>query len=397
MSGPLQGIRVVDLTRVMSGPFASMMLSDLGADIIKVETIGTGDLIRRAGGYRRDGFNALTLSLHRGKRSIAVDLHKDDGRAVVLELAAGADVFIENFRPGVCEAMGLSAERLRAVNPNLIYVSISGYGPDGPAAREPAYDTILQGRSGMIARQVNADGVLDSVHSFPVDKLGGLFAAQAITAALFSRARGTARGQTIQVPMLDAALYYLWPDALNDLNLIGEDVIAGVIPSLVHGPTRTKDGYLAYLAFADSERAAVARAVGRPDLAGDSRYATMAEFAKQENSTVFRAAVAEAFTTLTTDEALGRLQAEGLPCSVVVQPQDVPADPQLAATGALVEYEHPQAGRTRQARHPLRFDGTPTTHRTGAPRLGEHTDQILAEAGFTPAQITDLRASGAVG
>jgi CoA:oxalate CoA-transferase len=204
MTGPLDGVRVLDLSRVMSGPFASAMLADLGADVVKVEAAGAGDIMRHMGGHQRGGLNAIFLGLNRGKRSLAVDFRHPAGVELVRELASSADVLIENFRPGVCDSMGLGPDELLGANRRLVYVSISGFGTDSPSAAEPAYDTMIQGRSGLVARQKRGtSGTPDLVRSYVVDKVAGFFAVQAVLAALLARG-GDGNGQFISVPMYDA-------------------------------------------------------------------------------------------------------------------------------------------------------------------------------------------------
>jgi len=397
MNAPLAGVKILDLTRILAGPLASVVLADLGADVVKVEPVRGGEVMRQIGGYRRNGFTAMFLSLNRGKRSLAVDLHDQRGQDLVRELAAEADVVLENFRPGAADAMGLGAERLRAANPDLIYISISGYGPDGPSAGDPAYDAIIQGRSGMIARQIATSGEPDLVQSFPIDKLAGLFAAQAVTSALYARATGAARGQTVQVPMLDTALFYLWPDVLSDLALVGEGVTPAELPARKITLTRTKDGYLTYTVMSLRERIALARAVNKPELNDDPRFTTMAGHSNPDNSRAFLAAIADGFSVLTTADALERLRTEKVSAGPVVAPEDVLADPQVLATGMIVESEHPTAGGFRQARLPLYFDATPAESAARpAPRCGEHTVEVLAAAGVSAARIAELRAAGVI-
>ena len=397
MNAPLAGVKILDLTRILAGPLASVVLADLGADVVKVEPVRGGEVMRQIGGYRRNGFTAMFLSLNRGKRSLAVDLHDQRGQDLVRELADEADVVLENFRPGAADAMGLGAERLRAANPDLIYISISGYGPDGPSAGDPAYDAIIQGRSGMIARQVAKSGEPDLVQSFPIDKLAGLFAAQAVTSALYARATGAVRGQTVQVPMLDTALFYLWPDVLSDLALVGEGVTPAELPARKITLTRTKDGYLTYTVMSLRERIALARAVNKPELNDDPRFTTMAGHSNPDNSRAFLAAIADGFSVLTTADALERLRAEKVSAGPVVAPEDVLADPQVLATGMIVESEHPTAGGFRQARLPLYFDATPAESAARpAPRCGEHTVEVLAAAGVSAARIAELRAAGVI-
>ena len=397
MGETLQGIRVLDLTRVMSGPFATLMLADLGADVVKVESRGSGDVMRHMGGHQRGGVAAIFLGLNRGKRSISVDLRRPEGQDLVRELSLGCDVLIENFRPGVCDDMGLGAERLRAGHPELIYISMSGFGPASPAAAEPAYDTMMQGRTGMVTRQRRGRvGRPDLVRSFAVDKITGFFAVQATLAALFARSRG-AGGQTITIPMFDASLYYLWADSLTDLGFVGDDVQPGTLFPLSIDLTDAADGFLTHLAITDRERAAVARAVGRTDLTLDARFSSTKEWSKPENLRVYQQAIAEAFRGLSTAEAMARLRAEDVPCAAVAEPEDILADEHVRATGVLAEYEDAHAGRVRQPRYPTGFSTTAVVgHAGSAPTLGGDGPSILAEAGFDAARTEGLIRAGVI-
>jgi crotonobetainyl-CoA:carnitine CoA-transferase CaiB-like acyl-CoA transferase len=396
MAAALDGIRVLDLSRVMSGPFASVMLSDLGADVVKVEVKGIGDVMRHMGGHHRADINAIFLGLNRGKRSISVDLRHPDGIAVVRDLAARSDVLLENFRPGVCASMGLGPDELITANPELVYVSISGYGTDSPASADPAYDTMIQGRSGMVDRQRRGrDGTPDLVRSFPVDKIAGFFAVQAVLAALYQRAGGGG-GQHVSVPMFDASLYYLWPDGLTDLALAGDGVEAGTIFPLSQSLTMTADGHLTHMALSDKERAGVARAVGRPDLNGDPRFATTASWSRPENLAVYNRAVNDGFATLTTAEAMARLRAEGVPCAAVAGTDEILTDGHVVATGVIDEWDHPRVGRVRQPRFPVRFGNRPGSTGHTAPALGEHTVEVLSDWGIDDERSRELIESGAV-
>jgi crotonobetainyl-CoA:carnitine CoA-transferase CaiB-like acyl-CoA transferase len=396
MPAALEGIRVLDLSRVMSGPFAAGMLGDLGADVVKVEAKGTGDVMRHMGGHRRAGINAIFLGLNRGKRSISVDFRHPDGIELLRHLAARSDVLLENFRPGVCTSMGLGPDEMLEANPELVYVSISGYGTDSPAAADPAYDTMIQGRSGMVDRQRRGrDGPPDLVRSFIVDKIAGFFAVQATLAALYRRALGHG-GQYVSVPMFDASLYYQWADGFTDLAFAGDDVEPGTIFPLSQSLTRTADGHLTHMALSDKERAGVARAVGRPDLNEDPRFATTASWSRPDNLAVYTRAVNDGFAAMTTETAVARLTAEGVPCSALATAEDILADDHVVATGVIDQWEHPRVGRVRQPRFPVRFGNRPGPTGHTAPALGEHTAEVLAGYGIGTDRARELIRSGAV-
>jgi crotonobetainyl-CoA:carnitine CoA-transferase CaiB-like acyl-CoA transferase len=393
---PLAGIRVLDLTRVMAGPFATTMLVDLGADVTKVESSGAGDIMRHMGGHSRGGTSAPFLSLNRGKRSLSVDLRSNAALDVLRELAAQCDVFIENFRPGVCDALGLGHVALRTANPRLIYVSISGFGPSSPSKHEPAYDTIIQGRSGIVDRQRRgANGEPDLVRSFLVDKVAGFFAAQAVLAALYARER-SGEGAFVSVPMFDAALYYAWADGMSDHTLIGDDVTPGTIFPLGQSLTHTSDGHLTHMAMSNRERSGVAKAVGRADLNDDPRFATTASWSRPDNMRAYSLAVRDGFAALTTDDAIAALQSEDVACASVSAAGDVLQDPHVLQSDVFDEWDDVFVGRIRQPRLPIRFDDVPMPVGRTVARRGGHSADVLRSFGIDDARVAALVASGAV-
>ena len=339
----------------------------------------------------RNGVTAMFLALNRGKKSFTVDLRTAAGREAVARLAATADVFVENFRPGVVRSMGLDAETLTAAHPGLIYVSITGYGPDGPMVNEPAYDTVVQGQTGMIARQVGADGRVDKVRSYPVDKLTGMFAAQSVLAALYARQR-TGRGCTIDVPMFDAAMYYLWSDVLAEMTFADGDYTRVADTWKGTGVTETADGRLVHLAISMKEIQGTLRAVGLGELTGDERFASLGAYLRNKRD--FDRLTKEAFARWPTAEILDRLRAEGVAASAVLQPAEVMADERLTGGDFFLHWEHAQAGSIRQPRPPARFDHERQTPTVGAPMVGEHTEDLLAELGYGPDRIAELTKKG---
>ena len=393
MPGPLDGYRVIDLTTMVSGPFATMMLGDQGADVIKVEAPGRGDHVR-TGGARAGGLAANFVNNNRNKRSIAVDLKHPRGREAALRLAAGADVFIQNFRPGVADRLGVGEAAVRAVCPEVVYVSISGFGETGPYAAKRAYDPVIQAASGLASIQGGADDARPRlVRTILPDKLTGVTAAQAVTAALLARAR-TGKGQHVRLSMLDAVVAFLWASDMGGQTFLdrppGEQRAASFIDLIYE----TKDGFMSVAVMSDREWAGLARALERPEWLEDGRFKTPA--LRDANIDARLSLTQEALRVRTTAEWMARLEAEDVPCAPVLTRDALVAHPQLRAGGTLVEFEHPAAGRLRQARPAARFEATPSALRRGAPTLGEHTDALLAEAGFPPAEIAALRADGAV-
>ncbi len=397
MPGPLEGYKIVDLTQVVSGPLATMLLADQGAEVVKVEPLsGLGDLTRLPS-FDKGGISAFYANNNRGKRSISLDLAVEAGRHVVLELAAGADVFAQNFRPGAVERLGLGYDDVRAVNPDIIYVSISGFGPTGPYAGRPVLDPVIQAVTGVIARQVNPEIPFpDLVRNLFADKATALTAAQAITAALLVRANGGG-GQHIQVPMMDSCLYFFWPDGMMDLTLVDEDARGGILLSSVYNITETADGKIVYFAASDAQRAGVFRAVGHPEWGDDERFSSMAALAAEpENFHLLGTMLADAFRALGTEELLEALVANDVPAGPVLSAEEVLVDPQVVHNDVLVQWHHPDAGTVRQPRPAARFDRTPADFERIVAHRGQHTEELLTELGRTHDEIAVLRNTGVI-
>ena len=393
MPGPLDGFRVIDLTSMVSGPFATMMLGDQGADVIKVEAPGGGDHVR-TGGFRAGGLAAQFINTNRNKRSIAVDLKNPQGRDVVLRLAAGADVFIQNFRPGVVERLGVGEPAVRAVNPDIVYVSISGFGESGPYATKRVYDPIIQAASGLASVQGGGDDQRPRlIRTILPDKLTAVTAAQAVTAALLARAR-TGKGQHVRLSMLDAVVAFLWASDMGGQTFVGQPRDNQRAASFIDLIYETGDGFMSVAVMSDREWQGLARAAEQPEWLEDARFRTPA--LRDANIDDRLALTQEALRTRTTAEWMERLEAEDVPCAPVLTRDALVAHPQVAAAGTLVEYDHPSAGRLRQARPAARFEETPSAVRRGAPLLGEHTDALLGEAGFSAEAIAGLRTGGVV-
>jgi crotonobetainyl-CoA:carnitine CoA-transferase CaiB-like acyl-CoA transferase len=397
MPGPLAGYTVVDLSQVVSGPLATMLLSDQGAEVIKIEpTAGLGDLTR-APAFQKNGLSALYLNNNRGKRSLAVDLTTNEGRQIVLDLCERADVVVQNFRPGAVERLGVGYSDVAAINPDVIYVSISGFGPDGPHADRPVFDPVIQARCGMVARQLNPDIPFpDLVRNLVADKSTALTVAQAVTAALLARERGQG-GQHVQISMIDACMYFFWPDGMMDHTLMDADASPGILLSEIYRLTETADGTIVYFAGNDKQRAAVFAALGHPEWGDDERFASTAALtASPENFARLGEMMADAFRQLDTQTILARLVEHDVPAGPILTPEDVLADPQIAHNGTLIEWQHPRAGRIRQPHPAARFSATPAQARTFAALRGEHNDEILHELGRTTADIAGLRESGVI-
>ncbi len=391
VSGPLSGVTVVDLTSMISGPVATLTLADQGAEVIKVERPDGGDHARQVAG-RRGGFSASFVNNNRGKRSVALDLKDPRGVAAVERLAARADIFVQNFRPGVAERMGLGWERLSVANPGLIYCSISGFGHTGPFAHKPVYDPLIQALSGLATVQGGSDTERPRlVRTILPDKLTGIQAAQAITAALFARTR-TGQGQHIRLSMLDTVVAFLWSSDMTGHTFVGDEVPDRQTQSFVELIYRSADGYLAVSAYADRDWQGLARAMGRPEWLEDPRFTTVA--LREENKPARLELTQSELERRSTAANIALLEAEDVPCAPVLTRAEMIGHPQIAANALLHHAEHPEAGPLRQTRPPATFSGTPAEPGAPARRLGADTEAVLAEAGYTAAEIAELVAAG---
>jgi crotonobetainyl-CoA:carnitine CoA-transferase CaiB-like acyl-CoA transferase len=393
--GPLRGIRVLDFSIALTGPYAAALMADQGAEVIKIERPGFGDVARYVG-VAVGGCSALYHSCNRGKRSVALDPHTEEGRVLALELARQADVIVENFRPGVMDRLGLGYEHVRAVNPDVIYASLTGFGPVGPYAGKGAYDTVIQAYGGMAASQKEVDEVEPRfIKQTVADKTTALYASQAITAALFARERGDG-GQHVELAMLDAVASFLWADAAGNEVLMDSDGSLHSSFVATFRPLKFADGYGIVTPTADKDFPAMCRAFGVDDT--DPRLQTIRdrnanrEFVAEVMTAIY--AVAE--TTKVAD-AMAALEAETAPCGVVLSPAELAEDRHAVAVGMFETHEHPQSGRVRHPRHPAQFGATPAVLAGRAPMLGEHTDEVLAELGLDPDRIAGLRESGVIG
>ena len=389
MPGPLAGIRVLDLTSVVSGPLATMFLADQGAEVIKIEPLG-GDITRRSRqSISASGeFSALFVSSNRGKRSLALDLKRPEAAKIMRKLIASSDVLVQNFRPGTMERLGLGEPTLRELNPRLIYVSISGVGESGPYAKKRVYDPIIQGLSGFADLQAEPRTRRPQmIRTIVADKTTAIFAAQAITAALFAREQ-TGEGQHIRLAMLDTMIAYLWPEAMTQYTVVGREATTAdptARPDLIF---ETADGYITVGTISDSEWQGFCAASGRPGLAGDPRFNTPG--GRAVNATERILLMAEIIKKRPTAEWLQRLDANDVPSAPVLRRIEVIANEQVLARELIVELDHPDIGLVRQPKPAARFDRTTARIQGPAPRIGEHSATILAELGFEAAEIERL-------
>ena len=396
MPGPLAGIKVLDLTSVVSGPLATMFLADQGAEVIKIEAI-TGDITRRSRqAISASGeFSALFVSTNRGKRSLALDLKQPQALAIMRRLIAQSDVLVQNFRPGTMERLGLGEAALRAENPRLIYVSISGVGETGPYAKKRVYDPIIQGLSGLADIQSDPKTRRPQmIRTIIADKTTAIFAAQAVCAALYARER-TGEGQHIRLAMLDTMISFLWPEAMAQYTVVGrEAVMADPIarPDLIF---ETADGYITVGTISDSEWRGFCAAAERADLVDDPRFDTTT--ARAGNATERILLMAEIIKPRPSAEWLARLDKHDVPSAPVLRRGELLANEQVQSRELISQFDHPGIGPVRQPVPAARFDRTPTIAPRKAPRLGEHTTEILMELGFDHTEIDRLAAANIVG
>lgn len=383
-TGPLAGIRVLDLSTIVSGPLCSQVLGDLGADVVKVET-AVGDTARYLGGQRRADMTGFFAQFNRNKRSVVLDLKTDAGSTALRKLAARADIVIENFRPGVMERLGLGYETLSENHPELIYVAISGFGPDGPYRDQPAYDMIVQALSGF-SKILGSEKEPKLISNLVADKTSGMTAAWATLAALFARERGGG-GQRVDVPMLDAFASFVLPDAFGPraFGVPPEDAAAG---ESIYRAWETADGHVAVLAIEDHQFEALCRVMEREDLLADERFGSlMGRF--QNAGALFETMEAE-LRKHSTAELVRRAHEHGAPLGAVNNIDEFLADPQVQHNQTVLELMHPEAGPIAVFRSPARFQRTPSDIRRLPPKLGEHTEEVLREAGLTPEEIEAL-------
>ncbi|MDA1074374.1 MAG: CaiB/BaiF CoA-transferase family protein [Proteobacteria bacterium] len=391
-AGPLTGVKVLDLTTIYSGPICTSILGDQGADVIKVES-HDGDLMRR-GLVARNGVNASFAMMNRNKRSLVLDMKTKDGLAVLHDMIRKADILVENFRPGVMKRLGIDFEQANKINPRLIFVSINGVGESGPYANRRVYDAVIQGISGLASLHVDSStGSPQMINTLICDKITSVTAAQNIVAALYAREK-TGVGQRVEVSMLDASLFFLWPDGMINYSFVGDDVDPAPLLKYSTFVRTTEDGYVAVMPVKAVEIEGVFKALDLHAMWGDERFSTPA--LRMQNREELDTILNNGYAKFTTEEVCRRLEENDVPYALINQRHEVIDDPQVRAMGALVEFEHAQAGPMRQPRPPGQFHSTPSGLHRSSPGLGEHSEEILREMGRDDAEIARLRKAGVI-
>lgn len=395
MPGSLSGVTVIDFTRVLSGPYCTMVLADHGARVIKIEHPVRGDDTRHWGPPFLGAESAYFLSINRNKESVTLDFKRPEGREVLERLLATADVVVENFRPGTLDAAGFGAADVLARHPRIVYCSISGYGQTGPRREEPGYDAVMQAEGGLMSITGEADGPPYRLGVAITDITSGLFAAQGVLAALVARER-SGRGQQVDIGMLDATAALLTYQA-------GNYFATGRVPARMGNrhPTivpyesfRASDGEFVIAGGNDGIWRRLCDVIGLPALADDPRYRTNKD--RVERYEELKPQLDRVIATRSRQEWVRALTAAGVPCGSVRDVNEVLADPQLAARGMVVDLEHPTIGPTRVIGSPVKMSATPPEVRTAPPTFGQHTAAVLGELGYDHERISGLQAAGVI-
>ncbi len=388
--GPLDGVKVLDLTSMVSGPMGTMLLADQGAEVIKVEPLHGEQLRHLAPPH--NGVNAPFYSCNRGKKSIALDLKSDDGKKILLQLAAEADIFVQNFRPGAIERMGFAEPVLRALNERLIYVSISGFGDSGPYAQTRVYDPVIQALSG--ATDIQADRATGRPQMFRIiiaDKVTSLTWSQAATAALYAREK-TGTGEHIRLSMLDTMISFFWAEGMSGLVYGEKEFDVRKLQGTQDLIYKAKDRYITAGAVSDAEWKGMCRALKREDWLEDERFITASD--RVANAGDRKQITGEEIAKWDSGELLARFQEEGVPCAPLLDRMELMAHEQILANGSIERAVHEGFGEVRQARPAARFEQQTIAQTQPAPKLGQHGREILTDLGFDEARIESLIENG---
>jgi crotonobetainyl-CoA:carnitine CoA-transferase CaiB-like acyl-CoA transferase len=380
MKGPLEGIGVLDLTSVVMGPYCTLMLGDMGADVIKIEN-PTGDTTRYLGPSKNRGMGSLFLHLNRNKRSVVLDLKSEEGREILLALVKESDVLVHTMRPQTMERLGLSYHDLKKVNKKLIYCGMYGFSKEGPYGERPAYDDIIQAASGIVAAQGEMTGTPQYIATVLADKTAGLVGLSSILAALYHRERNC-EGQEIEVPMFETMVSYNMIE-----HMYGETFSPPIGPtyysrvtSPYRKPYKTEDGFIGVMIYNDKQWQSFFRVSGRSEFQNDERFIDIT--ARSKNIDFVYSTIEEIMTTKTTEKWLEILEKADIPCTNINTPNDLFEDPHLLATRFFKNVKHPTEGEIRDMKFPVNFSQTPASVQRYAPNLGEHNEEILKEIGY---------------
>ena len=384
--GPLEGVKVLDLTSMVSGPVGAMILADQGAEVIKVEPV-TGELVRHMAATH-NGLNPVFFSCNRGKKSIALDLKSEEGKEILFKLAEDADVFMQNFRPGAIDRMGFSEKVIRKINKNIIYVSISGFGNNGPYANSRVYDPIIQALSG--ATDIQADRETGQPKMFRIiiaDKVTSLTAAQAISSALFAREK-KGISQHIELSMLDSMLSFFWPEGMAGIVFAENEVDVRKLQGSQDLIYKAQDKYITAGAVSDAEWKGMCRALNREDLIEDIRFASPA--GRVSNAQERKEITGQEILKWKSEEILVRFKAEGVPSAPLLDRMELLDNEQILENESILRLNYEGFGEVRQARPAARFEKTPSEISRPAPKLGEHGREILTDLGYSKEKISSL-------
>jgi crotonobetainyl-CoA:carnitine CoA-transferase CaiB-like acyl-CoA transferase len=393
MSGPLAGIKIVDLTSVVMGPYATQILGDMGAEVIKVES-PDGDILRQMGEGRSPAMGPIHMTINRNKKSLMLDLRNPAAKAGLLRVVQKADMLIHALRPAAIERLGLGYEAVRLINPDIVYCGAYGYGKEGPYADDPAYDDMIQAMSGICDLNIGLAGEPRYTPTILGDKVAGLTIAYGVLGALVHKLR-TGQGQFVEVPMLESLVSFTLQEHLWDRVFDAEHGVVGYprVLSRLRRPYRTTDGYLCVMPYTDKNWQQFFEATGRADLAANPRYATAN--GRSSSYEILYEELSAIIAQRSCAEWLALLKPLSIPVAPVNRLTDLFDDPHLKAVGMFAQMQHPTEGTVTQVRPPVGFEASPNEIRRLAPRLGEHSRELLAEAGLTQAEIDELVAAGA--
>lgn len=389
---PLEGIKVLEFSTMVTASFSAMMLADQGAEVIKVEPIELGDPMRYLGSTK-GGISALFANCNRGKRSLRIDLKSDAGREIIEQLAAETDVLLTNYRPGVMDGLGLGSDHLRSINPRLIVGAVSGFGTKGPLSGAPAYDPIIQATAGLVAVQSQGRDEPEFMRTLMCDKVTAYTICQAVTAALFVRER-TGEGQHIDLAMMDAGLYFVFPDGFMHETLLDDDADhQAPLNELLYDLAETSDGGVTISAANAAQQVGLLTAIDRVELFADERFNSIEKI--MQNVDAFREEIAIGISKFSTDELLDRLRENDVPAARPLSYDEVFSHPQYQANDSVDVSNHARMGSMRRVKPPAQFGGERLAPAHDGPAHGEHTIEILAELGRSQADIDALMEQGA--